>query len=101
MTGGMFSAYLAANFRRSRVDDLSPPRVALGGGMIATLVALIIGVILSVLDETWPILTLGDIALPVFLSAALGSITGFSSIKLAQRPLPAAAETPELATGID
>ena len=36
LTGGTFSAYIAANFRRSRLDDLSPPRVALGGGLVAT-----------------------------------------------------------------
>jgi hypothetical protein len=99
ITGGTFSLYLAANFRRSSVDDLSAPRVALGGALMATLVALIIGVTLSVLDGSWPILTLSDVAFPVGLSAALGGITGFSSIKLAQRALPAAAELRELEAG--
>ena len=96
LTGGMFSAYVAANFKRSRLDDLSPLGIAVGGGLVATLVALILIVVLSGVTGNWSLLGLTDVAFPVGFSAVLGSLTGSSSIKLAQRALPEAEDPKQL-----
>ncbi|MDP2482304.1 MAG: hypothetical protein Q8W45_03395 [Candidatus Palauibacterales bacterium] len=86
VTGGAFSAYIAASFQEDRLEDLSPARFALGGGLVALLTALVFvvgyaaiaGVGLPLLDS---------LVFPLITSAALGTITGFSSLKLAQRSL--------------
>ena len=98
LTGGAFSAYLAANFRRQRIDDLSPVGVAVGGGLVAALVTLVFIIAVTTVENSgWPLL-LGDLAFPLGFSTILGGITGYSSVKLAQSALPHASR-PELGVG--
>ena len=86
VTGGVFAAYIATNFRNRRLQDLSPTRFALGGGLVAILLRLllvsaeIIGAGHELrhinLEWLWPSLA--------YLGVA-GAVTGFASLKLAQR----------------
>ena len=86
VTGGAFSMYVAAVYRDKRLQDLSPCRFALGGGLVAVLLTLAaIGVMTG-----FDVLLLGDLTAPILISATLGSITGFGSIKMAPRALPTA-----------
>ena len=102
ITGGVFAAYITANFRNRQLQDLSPARFALGGGSIAILLRLLLdstetiaaGHALRhiVLGYLWPDL--------VFLGVA-GALTGFVSLKLAQKALGPGASPDELKPGAE
>lgn len=84
ITGGTFSLYVASTFREKRLEDLSPGRFALGGGLVAVLLTLaLLGV-----APGYGVLLLSDIVVPLGMSLLLGGGTGYASIKLAQRALP-------------
>lgn len=87
VTGGAFSAYIAANFRNSRLHELSPGRFALGGGLVTTLLSLLFMCALS-LRSGWGLPLLGDVLPVLGVSVVVGSVTGFASLKLAKRELP-------------
>ena len=87
ITGGAFAAYIAANFRNKRLQDLSPIRFALGGGLVTILLRLLLVATETLgaghyhlyhisLGWVWPSLAVFGVA---------GAATGFASIKLAQR----------------
>ena len=86
MTGGAFATYIVATSMHKRLQDLSPVRFAVGGGLVAGLLKLLLvstdtlgrgyGLRHIVLDPLIPSLT--------FLGLA-GAATGFASLKLAQR----------------
>ena len=94
VVGGAFSAYIAANFRNSRLQDLSPGRFALGGGLVTLVFVLAIS-LWSSLSSDWPFF-LKDLIEPVLTFGSIGVVTGYSSIKLAQRALPDAPAAAEL-----
>lgn len=86
ITGGAFAAYIAANFRSKRLQDLSPIRFAIGGGLVTILLRLLLVSTETLgaghhlygipLGWVWP-------SLAVF--GAAGAATGFASLRLAQR----------------
>jgi hypothetical protein len=86
ITGGAFAAYIAANFRNERLQDLSPIRFALGGGLVTILLRLVSVTTETLesarnlygvgLDSLWPSLAIYGLA---------GAATGFVSLRLAQR----------------
>ena len=86
ITGGVFSAYIAANFRRKRLGEISPLRFALGGSLVTVALALIVIYVGSFFSD-WP-LFLGDLLEPVLIYGSIGAVTGYGTIKLAQRALP-------------
>ena len=100
VTGGAFAAYIALNFRNRRLEDLSPFRFAVGGGLVAIVVRLllvsteVIGAGQNLygipLNYLWP--GLGVLGLA-------GAATGFVSLKLAQRALGPGASADELESG--
>ncbi len=95
VTGGAFSLYVATAFRDKRLQDLSPARFALGGGLVAVLLSLgVLGVVTG-----FDVFLLKDLIWPILLPAVLGSVTGYGSIKLAQKALPGAERAPELESG--
>jgi hypothetical protein len=83
-TGGTFSLYVASTYRKARLEDLSPGRFALGGGLVAVLLALA----LLGMSPGYGVLLLSDLAVPLGMSAVLGAGTSYASIKMAQRALP-------------
>ena len=95
VTGGAFAAYIAANFRNRRLEDLSPIRFAVGGGLVAVLLKLVLvstetigaghSLYHIVWGYLWPSLA--------FLGLA-GAVTGFASLKLAQRSQLAGSDVP-------
>ncbi len=98
LTGGAFSMYVTATFRDKGVQELSPGRFALGGGLIAVLLSLVSLAVAPGLD----VLLLGDLVVPLVMAGFLGGGTGYASIKLARRALPASeAEVDELSSGSD
>jgi hypothetical protein len=101
VTGGAFSAYIAASFRDRRLEDLSPARFALGGGLVALLLTLLIGTGFAVLGAVGlPLLE--ALIFPLLTSTTLGAITGYSSLKLAQRALlEPGADRGALGSGVD
>lgn len=98
ITGGTFSLYVASTFRKARLEDLSPGRFALGGGLVAVLLTLaLLGV-----SPGYSMLLLSDLVVPLGMSAVLGGGTGYASIKLAQRELPGSRTTErELGSGAE
>ena len=102
ITGGAFSAYIAANFRNRQLQDLSPIRFALGGGMVTILLRLLFVTTETLesarnlyglgLDSLWP-------SLAVF--GAAGAATGFVSLKLAQKALGPGGSEDELQPGTE
>ena len=98
VTGGAFSLYVIAAFRDKRLEDISPTRFALGGGLVAVLLSLgVIGVV-----SGFEVFLLQDLFWPIVLPAFLGSLTGYSSISIARKALPAArATTGELGSAAD
>ena len=86
ITGGAFAVYIAANFRNKRLQDLSPFRLALGGGLVTILLRLLFLTTETLesarnlygvgLDSLWPSLAIYGLA---------GAATGFVSLRLAQR----------------
>lgn len=99
VAGGAFSAYIATTFRNKGIEDLSPIRLALGGGLISILMTLVvITVVNTVAGSGWPLL-LEDLAAPLLIYGAIGSVTGFGSVKLAQGALPEGAKVDELEAG--
>lgn len=83
-TGIAFSAYVAANFRRRSLEDLSSMRTALGGGLVTLLVGLVIYMALGApagigFDDVLPLISWGTL---------LGSGMGYASVAAAKRALP-------------
>ncbi len=86
VTGGAFSAYIAATFRERRLEELSATRFGVGGALVALLLTLVIGSGFAAIEGVG--LPLLDVLIfPLVTSATLGAITGFGSLKLAQRTL--------------
>jgi hypothetical protein len=92
ITGGLFSAYVAAEFRGRKLEELNPGRFAFGGALVS--------VALALLAVTWfrfegigELPLLGSLIRPMIYSATMGGLTGFASAKLAQRSLPAGPES--------
>ena len=91
VAGGLFSAFVASIQPRGKLQDLRAGRIAIGSGLAAVLFVLVSSYWNSPLSE-WiqPTITFGAITL----------ITGYGSIRLAQRKLlPAADLQPELTSG--
>ena len=86
-TGAAFSAFVAANFRRGTLEDLQPARFAFGGGLVATLVVLVILYLTGAGQDF--------LLRPLVWTALVGGTTGYTSLKLAQRSLPASEHGPE------
>jgi MFS family permease len=94
VTGGLFSAFVAANFRNKKLRDVSAARFALGGTLVTTLVVVGVTFVGSLFSD-WPFF-LRDLAQPLLTFVPVGAITAFGSIKLAQRELPAHEESARL-----
>ena len=82
-TGALFSAYIAANFRHEKLQDISAGRFALGAGLVTALPLLLIS-LLGNLITGWLFL-LRDVLVPLLYYVPVGLITGYGSIKLARR----------------
>jgi len=83
-TGFAFSTYVAANFRRKSLEDLSSMRTALGGGLVTLLVGLLIYLVLGApagigFDDVLPLISWGTL---------LGGGMGYASVAAAKRALP-------------
>ena len=83
-TGIAFSTYVATNFRRTRPEDLSSVRTALGGGLVILLVGLVIytasGAPAGIgFAEVLPLLSWGTL---------LGGGMGYASLAAARRVPP-------------
>lgn len=90
LVGGGFSVFIATNFRRRRVEDVSPARFALGGALVTMLVVLVAGTLMNagqmvddVLVRPWGLYA--DLARALLVTGGLGGATAFGTIKLAQR----------------
>ena len=90
LIGGGFSVFIATNFRRRRVEDVSPARFALGGALVTMLVVLVAGTLMNagqmvddVLVRPWELYA--DVARALLVTGGLGAATAFGTIKLAQR----------------
>jgi LytS/YehU family sensor histidine kinase len=95
ITGGAFSAYVAATYRDKRLGDLNPARFAVWGGVVSIMMALVIVSLLNA-DSGWP-LRLAEVIPTILISGTLGGLTGFGSIRMAQRGLLAEGDqAPEL-----
>ncbi len=86
LTGALFSAYVAANFRHRKLQDISAGRFALGAGLVTALPFLVIS-LWGNLTTGWPFF-LRDALEPLLYYAPIGVITGYGSLKLAKRGLP-------------
>ena len=83
--GGVFAAYISANFRGKRVGDLSPARFAFGGALVPIPFIFV----LAASAQSWKgWIFLGDLIIPVAFVAALGGLTAYGTVKLAQKSLP-------------
>lgn len=90
LIGGGFSVFIATNFRRRRVEDVSPGRFALGGALVTMLVVLVAGTLMNagqmvddVLVRPWGLYA--DMARVLLAAGGVGAATAFGTIKLAQR----------------
>lgn len=87
ITGGVFSAYVAARFRHMRVEDLKAGQFALGGALIGVLSALL----MQLLGFGASIIIREDLLVLVWAMAifgTIGGVTAIGTIKMAQRALP-------------
>ena len=88
MVGGAFSVFIAVNFHKKRVEDLSAWRFALGGGLVTAMVLLGAdllsnpGMVDRVLAQ--PLDLYMDLAIGMLAAAGVGAGTAFGAIKLAQ-----------------
>ena len=83
-TGIAFSTYLATNFRRKSLENLSSARTAVGGGLVTLLVGLVVYMALGAptgigFDDVLPLLSWGTL---------LGTGMGYASVAAAKRALP-------------
>lgn len=90
VVGGVFSVYIAVNFRRRRVEDLSPWRFAVGGALVTA--AVLLGAdlrmntsVLTVRALTEPLALLRDSAVGMLYAAGVGGGTALGTIRIAQR----------------
>lgn len=96
--GGVFAAYISANFRGKRVGDLSPARFAFGGALVP--IPFILALAASA--QSWKgWIFLGDLFIPVAFVATLGGLTAYSTVKLAQKSLPPGQVPDELEPGTE
>lgn len=92
--GGLFSVYLAANFRHRRLEDIGAGSFALGAGLVTALPFLVL-ILISQLTTGEPFF-LRDALEPLIYPVAIGTITGYGTIKLAKRGLPPGGAAPEI-----
>lgn len=90
LIGGGFSLFIAANFRHQRIESVSPGRFALGGGLVTAAAVLLTryasgpnGLIDQALAN--PAMFYGSLAMQMVVAGAVGGLTAFGTIKLAQR----------------
>lgn len=90
LIGGGFSVFVATNFRRRRVEDVSPGRFALGGALVTMLVVLVAGILMSieqmvddVLVRPWALYA--DVVRVLLVTGGLGGATAYGTITLARR----------------
>ena len=84
LAGAAFSGYIAAAYRRHSLDDVTPARFALGGGLVTALVGF--GFVLWFglrYPGFWPPPLL-DVLIPMGVFAVIGSTTGASMLAIAQ-----------------
>lgn len=88
--GGGFSLFIATNFRHQRVESLSAWRFALGGGLVTAAAVLLTtyatgpnGLIDQALVD--PAMFYGTLAIQMLVAGAVGGLTAFGTIRLAQR----------------
>lgn len=95
--GGAFSAYLVGAFRNRRIEDLGLTRFTLGAGMVTGLVSVaLIGAVTWLQGWGWGAFRLDKLLVPILLPAVvLGGMTGFGSLKMAQRGLLEAGTAPD------
>lgn len=95
--GGSFAAFISANFRGGSVDELSPGRFAFGGALVTIPFTLL----LNAWVQSWKgWIFFSDMIVPVALPAALGGLTAYTSVKLAQRALPEVRPSDRLESGL-
>lgn len=99
LTGALFSAYIAANFRHQKLQDISASRFALGAGLVTALPILLIS-LWGNLTTGWPFF-LRDVLEPLLYYGPIGIITGYGSIRLAKYGLPPGRKTTEIEGGGD
>ena len=85
--GGAFSAYLMRAFRNRRIEDLGVTRFTLGAATVTGLASIaLIGAITWLQGWGWAAFRLDKLLVPIILPAVvLGGVTGFGSLKIAQR----------------
>ena len=90
VVGGVFAIYIALNFRRRRVEDLSPWRFALGGALVTAAVLLgadllaNTGMFIS-RASTEPLGLFADLAVGIVYAVGVGGGTALGTIRIAQR----------------
>lgn len=94
LLGGLFSVYLAANFRHRKLEDIGAGSFALGAGLVTALPFLVL-ILISQLATGEPFF-LRDALEPLIYPVAIGTITGYGTIKLAKRELPPGRSASEL-----
>ena len=87
ITGGIFSAFIAARFSRMQVDDLKARQFALGGVLIGMLAGLLLQLWFLRGSVFFPP-RIGDVLVPMAFFGTIGGVTALGSIKIAQRSLP-------------
>ena len=85
--GGAFSTYLMRVFRNRRIEDLDVTRFTLGAATITGLTSIaLIATITWLQGWGWAAFRLDKLLVPIILPAiVLGGVTGFGSLKMAQR----------------
>jgi len=86
MTGGAFATCLLATSKNKRLKDLSPVRFAIGGGLVAVLLKLLI-VSADTLARGYELrhIVLDSLVPSLAFLGLAGAATGFASLKMAQR----------------
>lgn len=90
VVGGVFSVYIALNFRRRRVEELSPWRFALGGALVTAAVLLGADLLTNtgvLIDRALaePLALYRDLAIGMLYAAVVGGGTALGTIRIAQR----------------
>jgi hypothetical protein len=85
-TGGVFATYIVATSKNKRLQDLSPVRFAVGGGLVAVLLKLLL-VSADTLGRGYEFrhIVLDPLIPSLAFLGLAGAATGFVSLKMAQR----------------
>ena len=88
MTGGAFATYIMATSKSKRLQDLSPVRFAVGGGLVAVLLKILL-VSANTLGRGYELrhIVLDPLIPSLAFLGLAGAATGFASLKMAQRGL--------------